>query len=560
MKRNLFVIAVILGALLYAYWGVWNIFYQQDEWLSLGIVQANGIPGGIFELSPIEIFAGRGRILGSLLNNVIDSAAPLRPDIFYFMALMFHFINACILYGILSKLTRSRLISVTGALFFTVNATASQSLTWMSSHASVLPNGFFVLFGIYLFLLYKEKSDTRYLYAAFVTHVAAFYFKETSLVMSLWFPIADYLISRKKPRISELFVRYSPLAALFLLFGIIRFAGLFAWGGEPGVMVSGGGNPIPRTLFRLAFYPTIGFMHLFIPSPIVFRLAGSMSLGAYDLIGSHPMRQALVYTLISDIVVVYMCIVAGILLGAFWIRFTALRRHMLLSLSLVLLSFLPFAALERPASAYFESRYYYLGSIGASYFFGIVAYGLWAAAHAFPHRVRVLSSAVILVFLGLYLAKQGQYIRRDIGALDITSRQRRAFLWALDAKRGELSDRPVIYIEGDSPGFYGIHNLSVPFQQGMGYTAMVWFYDTGKIPKELLRTAFLWNINAQGYREVGDKGFGYFSDRKMLWDAFSGNPALTPAQVIGFSYRGASKELIDITGELRAQLSQIPVP
>ena len=83
---------------------------------------------------------------------------------------------------------------------------------------------------------------------------------------------------------------------------------------------------------------------------------------------------------------------------------------------------------------------------------------------------------------------------------------------------------------------------------------MVWYFDTGKIPAELLSDMYLWNINAQGYRQIQGKGFGYFYQIGKLQQAFREDPTLAQEQVIGFSYKAGAKELIDITQDVRRAL------
>ena len=70
------------------------------------------------------------------------------------------------------------------------------------------------------------------------------------------------------------------------------------------------------------------------------------------------------------------------------------------------------------------------------------------------------------------------------------------------------SNKNIFYITGDTD--YYIVGNKVPFQQGMGYTLMVWYYHTGKIPKDLINENFLWELNSQGYKEIDNKG-------KILW-------------------------------------------
>lgn len=545
MKRIVFISLILMVVILTAYWRVWDLFFQQDEWLSLGLVQANGISGDIFKLSFLEILAGRGRILGSVANNLVDYVAPFHTELFYGIALGMHWVNALLLHAVLFRLTRNWRASLAGAIFFAANATTSQSITWISSHMTVLPNAFFVLAGMYLFL-------QRMRVASFLSFVIAFYFKETSLFMGLILIGIDIVTTPGKQPILWWLRRYGLPGLFFVAVGVIRLIGLYAWGGEPGVMVDQSNNPLLQMGYRMFFYPMIGIVHLFIPSGVLFRIAGILRPLVYDFTDSLPNVKVIEQMLISDVIAVYIAAAAGIVLFVLSQHARQLRRHVVLSLLMILLSFLPFIVLVRPMSSFFESRYYYLGAIAASYLLTVV-YGIMMQLVR-SIRSGFLRHAVFLTFVivfSVYMVKQATFIQREIAVVREESIIRRRFLTRLDTIRYGLTEKPILLIEGDSPGMYGIADLVVPFQQGMGYTAMVWLSDTGKIPGELLDTHFLWKINSQGYKDDGVRGFGYFYRRDDLLAFMADNPNIAPFQIFAFSYNGSRRELIEITEEVR---------
>ena len=213
---------------------------------------------------------------------------------------------------------------------------------------------------------------------------------------------------------------------------------------------------------------------------------------------------------------------------------------------------MPFVILEKPLSSYLESRYYYLGVVGGAILLGV----LFESARLMFSKTKFapLFSLFLIIFGGFILYKNSIFVQREVKRQVILASERRQFLSAAKTMRPDLPDDPIIFIAGDSPGYYGLADLSVPFQQGMGYTMMVWYFDTGVIPRGLLRDMYLWNINQQGYREVNGKGFGYFYQMEKLKETFNREPMLMPEQVIGFSYIAGTRELTDITEQVRKQL------
>jgi len=114
-----------------------------------------------------------------------------------------------------------------------------------------------------------------------------------------------------------------------------------------------------------------------------------------------------------------------------------------------------------------------------------------------------------------------------------------------------LGDKNVFYVTGDKE-YYGPHNM-VPFQQGMGYTLMVWYYHTGKIPASFVEGNVLWDITTQGYKEVNGQGFGYFSDLPSLQSAYH-TYHFSKTDVVSFYLDSKKQQLINTTEGTRKLL------
>lgn len=542
MKRNFVVFFGLLAIILYTYWGLWNTFFAQDEWASLGLVQANGLWGNLGLFTPLQLIAGKDRIFGSLLNNAFHYYVPFHVGAFAVFALVFHWANSMLVFIAIEKLAKNKLMGLLGALFFAVAATPSQAVTWISAYTTTLPNAFFVLLGIVAYLSNKRN-------VSILSFIVAYYFKESSIFLIFILPIAEYVFAKKVPSVKTMMIRFMPLFLFVLMIVFLRGATLLSAAGEAGVLVSRGSEAIVQFMIHAIVYPIIGSVQIFIPAVTMFSAADRFGHLAYEFLDLHPMRQAIQHIVFSDVLAAYIAIAGSVLLAFIWLRVKRLRGIVFLSLCFMFLSFVPFSILDRPASSYFESRYYYLGAIGASLLFAIVMQGLMVI------KRHVIFLALVLAATAGFLYKQAVFVKRDVARLVIQGIERRDFLKKLSEVKGTLPDKPIIYIEGDSPGFYGIGDLAVPFAQGMGYTAMVWLFDTGKIPKEFLETMFLWNINSQGYQETVEGGFGYFYKKNSLVEYLQLNQTVSVEQVVAFSYVAREHRLINITEKIRKDIS-----
>lgn len=545
MKRNVFIFFVLLGVILSTYWGLWNTFFAQDEWASLGLVQANGVWGNLGLFTELQLIAGKDRMLGSLVNNAFHFFFPFKIWLFTAFAIVLHSVNSTLVFLVIGKFLKNRLVGFVGALFFCVAATSSQAVTWISAYFTTLPNALFFLAAMCVYLGYRESKHIKALYLSMALLIVSYYFKESSLFLLLIIPLSEYVLSFRKVPLRVVLLRFSPLFIFIISIFLLRGTAIGS-GKETGVLVSRG---VVQIMSHAFVYPVIGAAQIFIPSVVMFRLSDAVGHIFYPFLDTHPMRQTISTILISDVMAVYAAILGSVMLAFVWLRAAKLRKFIIISLGFILFSFVPFIILDRPASSYFESRYYYLAAIGASFLFACLVQGLMAVT-----RRRIIIAILCLAIVG-FLYKQAVFVKRDVAGLTIAAGERRDFLEKLSEIKAVLPDKPIVYIEGDSPGFYGISDLAVPFQQGMGYTAMVWFFDTGKIPREFLRTMYLWNINSQGYQEVSEGGFGFFYKKDNLLNLFKQNRTVLPEQVVGFRYNAGSHTLVNITSQIRKEVS-----
>ena len=115
-----------------------------------------------------------------------------------------------------------------------------------------------------------------------------------------------------------------------------------------------------------------------------------------------------------------------------------------------------------------------------------------------------------------------------------------------------LPDKAIVYIEGDR--FYYHPTLKIPFQLGPGFMMMVLYYNTGKIPKELIDSWYLLSVQEEGYKVSGNKAFGYFYEINALKDIYAHNPKLKQEQLVGMHYDSTQEKFIDITAQIQSEI------
>ena len=176
-----------------------------------------------------------------------------------------------------------------------------------------------------------------------------------------------------------------------------------------------------------------------------------------------------------------------------------------------LTSYLPYAVIGK-TYAYLDSRYYYLGAVGASFLLAWVLSCIASRSKVWGHVLSVLAC--------LFIFTHVQTVRGELEKQTTVASERKQLLSQLNEQLPALNDNRNIFLITGSQDFY-LPGNKVPFQNGFGHTLAVWYYNRGKVSKQLIKDQKLFEIGSQGYYEYDDLGFGYFSDPDVLESTLS---------------------------------------
>jgi hypothetical protein len=310
-----------------------------------------------------------------------------------------------------------------------------------------------------------------------------------------------------------------------------------------------------KFVFNALWYPVSGLPQIYIPQEYMFKIAARFQTFTYGFLKDEKLFVPIFQNLSSDVLTMYAATLLIVIVAFSLSVSKKFRKPIWFSIAVTSLSYLPFIVLER-GSAYLDSRYYYLGSIGGA----ILLASLIAAAYEYVSGKWVrfrLAAAIVLAALAIgYSSMNIRLIQRELMVETYRANERKQLLSQFKTLRPDLPDKPIFYVTGDNLGFYGLPHVKIPLQQGGGFSLMLWYYDTGRIPVSFIRDEYLWNIYEQGYQEEGDKGFGYFWDKDGLVELFRTTPELLSGQIVGFYYYSGEHRLSDISGEIRTYVEE----
>lgn len=528
--------AFLLSYVLYR--NIFHTFYQQDEWYALGQFFGHGSIGTLWGVPLIKMLVGAGRPLIWPIHVLFYAKLPFQIWPLALFSLTIQPFVAIFLYAIILLLTESYIGAWVGGLVFLFFYNGSQSVFWFATSTVTLASTFFGLLSVLLLLQYVRKKKIMYLVFAQVSVLVSFFFKEAGIMFALFLPFLYALYYDEKKIVMHTLKVFSPLIAYFSFAIIMTIIFLLTPVRQADRFVGQSTGGIWKIIGNAVFYPLLSFSQLFIPFPLVKKISPLL---------------AEVYPLTDTVFVVLSVIFLFGIVISMVVRKSG-RKPILAALVFTLSSFVPYAVLTRGAS-YLSSRYFYVGAVGAGMLIGIYGGMIWNGLKRRSRIFRIAVCGLFIAVLGAYMYKNFQFIERDVRLQVLDAGERLTILNKIKQSYLALPNKPVFYVTGDHPGYYFIENQKMPFQQGIGYTLLVWYYPKGGVSRELLLKAGekFWDISGQGYIELDGKGFGYYWDKKAMIKDLNDHK-FSKDQIIGFYYHSGSRELENSTAKIQGEM------
>lgn len=534
--------------ILFAFWGLDKTFYQQDEWLGLGQIWEQGLKHIYYGFSPMQLLFADGRPLTRLFGVLLFGPFAFNSLFLTIYGITFHFLNSILVFKITQKLLKNNFLSFISASFFAINSVSSQSVTWFGASFGTQPASLLIFLSIFVFIKFLERNQSKYLFLAFFLSLLSLYFKESSIFLFIFFPLVHFFIKKKfelgnYKKFYILFVIFITLFASFRLVEMIVIKSTSYDILTTPVFANIGDEDLPgRLLTRLVMYPLTSFSLVYIPQSTSIDIAFSFMKLYYPYIVDKP--DLIATTVVLDLLAITLTFILIFLLYVVWKKHKDFRYATLFSVTWLILAIVPYVVVAK-GFAYMEPRYYYV-SLGAA---GVILSVLIGSILRLHNKKGISIAAVILIIIYIMHIK---IIRNEIIYQKEIASERLSFISQLyRIKPSLVSDKNIFYVGGDKDRF--TEGNKSPLQNGPGYSLMVLYYKSGKVPPGLLTQGYLWGLTDQGYKETTGRGFGYYHDLEQLKEDI-GNEGIDPENVIGLYYSSKTKKLKDITMEVKREL------
>lgn len=514
-KVILILLSVLLIVLL-AYGKLFYVFFQQDEWWGYGQYILHRTDSAK-ELISYFFAPSLGHFTPLTLIVLYGLFSfGMNYHLFATVSILLHLVSVFLVYWFAKLIFKDLKLAILTALLFGLSASAYQGTAWVA--ADIATHGatiFGLLSSIFLFkLLLKQK--TRYFCILLSFLAISLLFKEITAGLLILFPILFCLFSPT----NEQKIGFVKLFLLtFLIYLVLR-----------GSMLIIPQTKRSATVFQYQSSKIIAYNLLTVPIKAV----------SQSILPEAEMRnisELATLTLSMLFIVVAICIFLKN-------KSKSLAKIMISGLIWIIINSLIFAfAPERSGIiTIIDSRYLYFVSIGTSFFIVSLTYLL------LKNTRYVFFVLISLVILNTFWLDRQLSIYVEKGII------RKRILNIIKRDYPQLPSKVIYYTESDK-SFYGLppNERILPFQSGFGQTLLAWYYPTEHFSQEFFKNQFLWEITDQGYKEKGERGFGYFRDFNKLVKTVE-NEKLPFESVISFRYDSESQILINNTDEVRGRL------
>lgn len=573
MKKNIFIFLVLLALVIFFEWGFWNTYFVQDEWNGFGVVVA-------MSQKPISSWFNLSTSLHFFPLNIFSwfmmyRAFQYNAQYYALMAIFLQSVASFLVYILTKKLSKNSMVGILTAVLFLTNSRARTAFIHLGVFLNTIPFFIFVIsFFFYLTHIvdrvYYGIKDAAILLALFLLAVL---YREEGIILIPLLPIYLYIYNKRslnKKNLKFFITFYGGTVAFFIYRIILQLTttnadSISSQGYLNTVLYNG--LTFPWKLIVQNILDGYYFVQLFLLEHP--RYIYPVALPP-EIINSLFLDLAL-FILFVSFVFIFFIINRNNKDRIFW-------KNTLFSLFFILFSSIALASIGRIMFRV-EERYLYLS--------GFAVLFILASTFAYLFNIKSKSTflnlgakALVIALVFFMLTSSYTRIQSDIKAGQAQGKVRKQIISNVVNLYPTIPKKTIFFVKCKNicyrNGEFGLsNNLVLPFSSGPGWILLlqyakndehayapffnryagigvVWYWQEGKFKKVPVKE-YLWDMGAQGYRQIGDYGFGYFIDMDLLRKTLV-KENLSKNIVIGLEYDEKASIIKDVSETIRKEL------
>ncbi len=538
--KKIIPILLLVVVVLILYWRLPGSFFEQDEWHTFSFYNY------LLSLSSHDFW--RNVFSGGSVTHFTPLSLLFKFNIYrhwglttapYFMASMAgHIFNSLAVYFLIYRLSKNRFASFLGALFFVVNSSHHQAVTWIGTFEGTQWSLFFGIISFIFLTYYFEKRSFRFFVVSLTSFVIGLLFKETIIFFIPLFVFYFYSNKIKNFPKKEVILA----VFVFVVYGLLRLtdfsSGTSVVGMSSAINVSKD-SFVHTIIYNFLTAPVKVFAQDLLPNDLLISLSRSFANNHPDFSFHFAKPWQFLEIIAYDLLTFTLGL--SVLLASIWVYIKSKKsKYFALAIMGIILSTIP-ALLVRKFYTHLDSRFLY-----PTTFMFAIAISFW-----YMSTKKRLLFAVIFSFL---IIGHTFFLLKTINDAVYLGELRKNILGFVVDNYPTLGKNTVIYTDSNLK-YWNLPVEILPFQSGVGNMLLVTYSQRQKIPVSFYKDFFLWEITEEGYRKIDDFGFGYYYDFEKMKSDYS-NHYFTASDVIAFRWDGEKFAIKDVSDEIRLKLEE----
>lgn len=547
--KHLFVFLFLMALVFFSFRLLFNSYFEADEWYHLThYLPLTKNTGGMFqaliktitssqELSEWQHVIPIGVVM-FFLNTIFFGT---NFTFYVFISLLLHTFNSFLIYLLVKeffyKCNKSNYINflaIISGIFFALNPPPIHNITWAAFYGQNSLSVTFFITTILAFMKAINRDNFIYLNLTALFLLCTLMTKETGVVLFLVLPFIYLIIRRYNFSKKRLLLTFSPIIVFYLFFRF--FIPLIYMWVESQVdlnTTSVRGMDWNIFWFRFFTFPIRMLSQVFFSRASFQSLMTIISPIIYPQIGEEGEVRAInrlhfIYGPGNDLFVYILSIIIFVVALLMIIQYKKNKNKHELEIVLIGMFIIFTAALPLVLNClhikhwgidFFDSRHYYMPSVGASLIFPFILLFISNNIAKLYNLLFSYRNRVIIVFLILFLVwfiHSYNISQKFINGVVGVGQPRKMIINKFKEDIPVLPQKIVFYSETNKDlARTGQSQPVLPFQTSFAQILTVVFYDKNPLPDSFFKT-FIFEKTGTGYKEAEGRGFGYYRSKRDI--------------------------------------------
>lgn len=540
--------------------GVTQTFFQQDEWNGFGLVlqlQEGSWLDWFGLLSPSHFIP-----LSQFVWFVMYRLFGFEAQYYALAGLVLHAISCVLIVRLGEIMTKNRWIGLLTGILFATNFRAAQAFTHMAIFPATL-TGYIVIISFLLYLFTIDGKKLFHRTHAFVLSglfLFSMLFREDGLILPVL--LLGYLAFFQPKAFSKknlwFFIIFFGVVAAFVLFRVsLQLT-------NPHAIGITGSGALKTIVYNAVSLPVKLVVQNIFEGIQLFNLFWANKARFYPEY-HHQITTGLMYTVVYDFVMLTVGVLLACLYGIFSLgkKYEKYWHIVGFSLLWIVVSAGLLSVVGR-AHNVVESRYLYLTSFPVLLMLAQLFVHLWSLRTS--RVVRLIARVAVITVVVIFTWWSYRDMQITIARYKKQSAARMSLLASLLKLYPTIPQRSIFYVECGGVCVKNIDLVGVPneyvlpFTSGPGWIFMLQYARADEKAfapffSRLDGKEFLWDLGVQGYRQIDNRGFGYFVDKKLLLETLR-DRKLDPSVVIALAYDEESHSFRDISPSVQQEMQR----